>query len=392
MIEIADRLRSVKEYYFSSKLQEIAHMRAEGKDILNLGVGSPDLPPSDSTIETLKEEAGKSDQHAYQSYRSSTELRESIAGFYNSLYKVQLNPESEVLPLLGSKEGVMYISMAFLNPGDEVLVPNPGYPAYGAIAQLLGVNVRTYDLLEEKNWQPDFDGLNSMNLEKVKLMWVNYPNMPTGAPATEELFGQLVDFASKENILVVNDNPYSQVLNNHPISILSADKKKEHVLELNSMSKGFNMSGWRVGMVLGHPTYINAVLQAKSNVDSGMFLPVQKAAAHALQLPEEWHIERNVVYKERRVFGLQLLEELECSASLDQVGMFLWAKVPGAVGETHKFIDKLLHEAHVFLTPGDVFGSNGERYVRLSLCSPIEDYQEAIKRIKKWKQKEKQLV
>lgn len=392
MIEIADRLRSVKEYYFSSKLQEIAHMRSEGKNILNLGVGSPDLPPSDSTIEILKHEAGKPDQHAYQSYRSSAELRESISDFYKSLYKVQLNSESEVLPLLGSKEGVMYISMAFLNPGDEVLVPNPGYPAYGAIAKLLGVNVRTYDLLEENNWEPDFETLESLNLNKVKLMWVNYPNMPTGAPASVQLFERLVDFAACRNILLVNDNPYSQVLNDFPISILSADKTKEHVLELNSMSKGFNMSGWRVGMVLGHSTYINAVLQAKSNVDSGMFLPVQKAAAHALQLPEEWHIERNSVYKERRKFGLELLEELECTIASDQVGMFLWAKVPAFVEKTHMFVDELLHEAHVFLTPGDVFGSNGERYVRLSLCSPIEDYEEAIKRIEKWKQRERQLV
>lgn len=392
MIDIADRLRSVKEYYFSSKLQEIAHLRSQGKDILNLGVGSPDLPPSDSTIEILKQEADKPNQHAYQSYRSSIELRESIAGFYKRLYKVQLQPESEVLPLLGSKEGVMYISMAFLNPGDEVLVPNPGYPAYSAIAQLLGVCVRTYDLLEENNWQPNLSALEREDLSKVKLMWVNYPNMPTGAPATQQLFKKLVEFASRKNILVVNDNPYSQVLNDHPVSILSADETKEHVLELNSMSKGFNMSGWRVGMVLGHSTLINAVLQAKSNVDSGMFLPVQKAAAHALQLPEEWHIERNSVYEERRKYALELLNELGCTASPDQVGMFLWAKVPEIIKETHVLVDDLLHEAHVFLTPGDVFGSNGGRYVRISLCSPGADYKEAIKRIVKWKQKEGQLA
>lgn len=392
MIQIADRLRSVKEYYFSSKLQEIARLRAEGKDILNLGVGSPDLPPSDSTIETLKREADKSHQHAYQSYRSSIELRDSMAAFYKSLYSFELNAESEILPLLGSKEGVMYISMAFLNPGDEVLVPNPGYPAYSAIAGLLGVNVRTYDLLEETNWQPDLVALERANLSKVKLMWTNYPNMPTGAPATKKLFAHLVDFASKNNILIVNDNPYSQVLNENPISILDSDKSKEHVLELNSMSKGFNMSGWRVGMVLGHSSYINAVLQAKSNVDSGMFLPVQKAAAHALQLPDSWHVERNSVYKERRKFALELLNELGCFVSSQQVGMFLWAKVPDFIEETHEFVDELLHEAQVFLTPGDVFGSNGSRYVRLSLCSPIDDYKEAIKRITRWKQKQRQLA
>lgn len=392
MIEKAERLKSVKEYYFSSKLQEIAKMREEGKNVINLGIGSPDLPPAQSSINKLIDAAVNNKNHSYQSYRSSVELRDAMALFYNNTYGVSVDSTKEVLPLLGSKEGIMYISLAFLNPGDEVLVPNPGYPAYSAIANLVGANVRHYDLVEDNNWLPNFGALSKENLSKVKIMWVNYPNMPTGTQASKALFKELIEFANANEILIVNDNPYSLVLNDTPQSILEVESAMENVLELNSLSKSFNMSGWRVGMVVGNEHYINAILQAKSNVDSGMFLPVQMAATEALMLPQEWHDERNEVYKKRRTVALELLEQLKCSVDLNQVGMFLWAKIPAYMTSAKKYIDELLYESHIFLTPGEVFGSNGDRYVRLSLCSPVEDYEMAITRIAKWKAKELSLV
>jgi aspartate/methionine/tyrosine aminotransferase len=315
-----------------------------------------------------------------------------MSGFYKKTYKVELNSEAEVLPLLGSKEGIMYISLAFLNPGDEVLIPNPGYPAYGAITNLVGATVRSFDLVEDNNWCPDFEALEQENLSKVKIMWVNYPNMPTGANSTKKLFRRLIEFGKKHNILIINDNPYSLVLNDSPQSILEEDKEKEYVLELNSLSKSFNMAGWRVGMVAGNEQYINAIVQAKSNVDSGMFLPVQKAAAQALQLPQEWHNERNEVYANRRTFALELLSHLDCQVKPNQVGMFLWAKIPAHVESVRGFIDDILHNAHVFLTPGEIFGTNGNRFVRLSLCSTEQDFEQAIQRILKWKAKELSLV
>ncbi len=392
MIAIADRFKSVKEYYFSVKLQEIANMRSEGKNVLNLGIGSPDLPPDRATIDALINSANESGNHAYQPYRSSIDLREAMSEFYKNTYNVELNSESEVLPLLGSKEGIMYISLAFLNPGDEVLIPNPGYPAYGAITNLVGATAHTFDLIEADNWSPDFDSLEQKDLSKVKIMWVNYPNMPTGANSTKKLFRKLIEFGKKHNILIINDNPYSLVLNDSPQSILEDDKEKEHVLELNSLSKSFNMAGWRVGMVAGHEQYINAIVQAKSNVDSGMFLPVQKAAAKALSLPQEWHNERNEVYANRRTIALELLTHLNCEVKPNQVGMFLWAKLPTHVESVRDFIDDILHNTHVFLTPGEIFGTNGNRFIRLSLCSTEQDFEIAIQRILTWKTKELSLV
>jgi aspartate/methionine/tyrosine aminotransferase len=315
-----------------------------------------------------------------------------MSRFYFNTFSVQLNPKEEILPLLGSKEGIMYISMAFLNPGDTVLVPNPGYPAYASIANLLGAKPVTYDLLEENNWYPDFEKLNGLNLEKVKMMWVNYPHMPTGAPANEELFHDLVQFARENEILLVNDNPYSQILNNHPISILKNDPDLSHVIELNSLSKSFNMAGWRVGMVLGHKKYIDGILQAKSNVDSGMFLPIQHAAAKALDLGQGWHDERNEIYEKRRGVANRVLEMIGCKIRPNQVGMFVWARVPDKIESTHELIDDLLHNAHVFITPGEIFGANGQKFIRLSLCSDEETFETALQRITEWQEAKLQLV
>ena len=392
MIQIADRLQKVEEYYFSRKLEEIRKLREEGKEVLNLGIGSPDLPPEKGVVEELVKSASEEGHHAYQSYRSSLELRESMSRFYYNTFSVQLNPNEEILPLLGSKEGVMYISMAFLNPGDLVLVPNPGYPAYAAIASLLGSQPVYYDLLEENKWYPDFEQLGKLDLDKVKLMWVNYPHMPTGAPASEELFHDLVQFARDNEILLVNDNPYSQVLNDHPTSILRNDPDLSHVIELNSLSKSFNMAGWRVGMVLGHKKYIDGILQAKSNVDSGMFLPIQHAAARALDLGQGWHDERNEIYEKRRVVASRILEMIGCTITEGQVGMFVWARVPDEIEDTHELIDDLLQNAHVFITPGEIFGSNGRRFIRLSLCSDEETFETALQRIIEWQEAKLQLV
>jgi len=392
MIKIADRLQQVEEYYFSKKLAEIQLLKEKGVEVLNLGIGSPDLPPEQGVVKELVDSANMADNHAYQSYRSSLQLRESMSRFYFNTFSVQLNPAQEILPLLGSKEGIMYISMAFLNPGDKVLIPNPGYPAYSAIAKLLGAVPIEYDLKEENNWQPDFEELSRLDLDEIKLMWVNYPHMPTGTPAGEELFHDLVQFAKEHEILLVNDNPYSQVLNNHPLSILKYDTDLSHVVELNSLSKSFNMAGWRVGMVLGHKKYIDSILQAKSNVDSGMFLPIQHAAVKALELDQNWHDERNEIYQHRRKVANRVLEMIGCSIAKNQVGMFIWAKVPPGILDTHELIDDLLHNAHVFITPGEVFGSNGLRYIRLSLCSDKETFEKALERITEWQEKKLQLV
>lgn len=392
MIKSADRLQKVEEYYFSKKLEEIRQMQEEGKEVLNLGIGSPDLPPDGGVVDELVSSARNNDHHKYQAYRSSKELRESMSRFYYNTFSIKLNPNEEILPLLGSKEGVMYISMAFLNPGDIVLVPNPGYPAYSAIAQLLGATVVEYNLIEENNWHPDFEELENIDLTKVKMMWVNYPHMPTGTPASDELFHELVSIAKQNEILICNDNPYSQVLNNKPVSILKDDPDLSHTIELNSLSKSFNMAGWRVGMVLGHKNYIDAILQAKSNVDSGMFLPIQHAAAKALQLSQEWHNERNEIYKSRRRKASEILESIGCEINPQQVGMFIWAKLPKSIVDSHELIDDLLHNAHVFITPGEVFGSNGKRYIRLSLCSDEKVFVKAIERIKAWQERKLQLV
>jgi len=392
MIKVAERLQHIEEYYFSRKLEEIRQLQEQGKEVLNLGIGSPDLPPAAGVVQELVDSASKNEHHAYQSYRSTIELRDSMSRFYYNTFAVRLNPEEEILPLLGSKEGVMYISMAFLNPGDIVLVPNPGYPAYAAIANLLGARVVAYNLAEKNNWYPDFEELEKLELSQVKMMWVNYPHMPTGAPATNELFHDLVAFAKKNEILLCNDNPYSQILNKKPVSILNFDRELSHVVELNSLSKSFNMAGWRVGMVLGHKKYIDSILQAKSNVDSGMFLPIQHAAAKALQLSQEWHDERNDIYEARRRKATKVLTDIGCTISPGQVGLFVWAKVPATIADTRELIDDLLHNAGVFITPGEVFGSNGKRYIRLSLCSNKNIYDQAITNIKEWQDRKLQLA
>ena len=392
MIKIAERLQQVEEYYFSRKLEEIRVMREQGKEVLNLGIGSPDLPPEEGVVKELIDSASKSEHHAYQPYRSTIELRDSMSRFYFNTFGVRLNAAEEILPLLGSKEGVMYISMAFLNPGDIVLVPNPGYPAYAAIAKLIGARVVEYNLKEENEWLPAFDELEKEDLKKVKMMWVNYPHMPTGTPATNELFNNLVNFAKKNEILLCNDNPYSQILNDAPVSILKFDSDLSHVIELNSLSKSFNMAGWRVGMVLGHKKYINGILQAKSNVDSGMFLPIQHAAAKALELKQAWHDARNGIYESRRTKATKILAEIGCTISPRQVGMFIWAKVSDKVTDTHELIDDLLHNAQVFITPGEVFGSNGKRFIRLSLCSDEKIYDKAMVNIKEWQHRKLQLA
>jgi len=384
MIQTADRLNSVQEYYFSRKLDEIRQMNAAGKDVINLGIGSPDLAPADSVIDALNVSAQNKNSHGYQSYRSIEELRIAIADFYKTHFNVSLDPKTEVLPLLGSKEGVMYISMAFLNPGDTVLIPNPGYPAYEAVAKMIEAKPARYNLLKDNNWAPDLKSIDPEVVKNAKIMWVNYPNMPTGAEESKQIFQDLIDFGKENNILICNDNPYSFILNDAPKSILEQDENKEHCLELNSLSKAFNMAGWRVGMVSGNQNYINAILKVKSNVDSGMFKPVQEAAIAALKLSKEWIAENNVVYKRRKQIAQELLDTIGCTYDENQVGMFVWANNPEG-RDSEEFIDEILQKANVFITPGTIFGSNGEGFVRVSLCSTEEKFRESIDRIKKAK-------
>lgn len=380
MIEVANRIAEVKEYYFSKKLDEIRDMNARGCDVINLGIGSPDLPPAKQVTDKLVQSASQPNTHAYQSYRSIPELRSAISDFYSRHYDVQLNGTSEVLPLLGSKEGVMYISMAFLNPGDTVLIPNPGYPAYRTAADMMGAKAVYVDLKEENSWFPDLENLDPEVLASAKMMWVNYPNMPTGQKASAEMFVKLAEFAQKHNILVVNDNPYSFILNDEPKSLLSVPGAMENCLELNSMSKAFNMAGWRVGMVCGREEYVNAILRVKSNVDSGMFRPVQEAAVEALNLPDSWFDEVNLEYAQRRKLAERILDILGCTYDSKQSGMFMWAKIP-AGQNSEDFIEEILQERFVFITPGTIFGSNGEGYVRISLCANKEMFNTAIERL-----------
>ncbi len=383
IIKPAERLNSVQEYYFSKKLREVAEMNAAGKNVINLGVGSPDMPPSDEVIGELNEQARKADAHGYQSYTGIPELRKGFAFFYKKWYGVELNPDKEILPLIGSKEGVLHISMTFLNPGDGVLIPNPGYPTYSSVSKLMGARIISYDLSESNKWQPDFDALEKMDLSGVKLMWVNYPNMPTGGRATRKLFEQLVAFGKKHGILICNDNPYSFILNDERLSILSVEGAKECCIEMNSMSKSHNMPGWRVGMLASSPQIVEWILKAKSNVDSGMFKPVQLAAAKALHYGSEWYDSNNKIYAARRKRAFQIMDTLGCTYDREQVGLFVWAKIPGTAVSSEVFADKFLYEANVFLTPGFIFGSNGERYIRISLCAKEEVLEEALNRIKK---------
>lgn len=377
----ANRLSEVKEYYFSTKLKEVRALEATGRPIINLGIGSPDLPPPMEVVKALNEALSKPAAHQYQPYKGTADFREAIKEFYSNYYNVSLDSETEILPLMGSKEGITHISMAFLNEGDEVLIPNPGYPTYASVTKLVGAKAVLYDLHEETNWIPDLEALQKMNLSKVKLMWVNYPHMPTGASADMELFEELVTFAKKHQILIVNDNPYSLILNDDPKSILKVKGAKDVVLELNSLSKSFNMAGWRIGMLCGSEENLNTVLKVKTNMDSGMFYPLQAGAAAALRLSKEWFQVQDGIYDKRKKLVVALVEALGCTLGNPQKGMFVWAKVPeGKTSES--FTEELLHKYHLFVAPGFIFGGNGEGYVRFSLCAPVEDITAAIKRIK----------
>jgi len=384
-VKPADRTNSVQEYYFSRKLRQIDQMRASGADIINLGIGSPDQPPSDNTIRRLSSEASKQGVHGYQSYNGNPALRKAFSDWYLKYFKVRLDPENEILLLMGSKEGIMHISMAFVNPGDEVLIPNPGYPTYSSVTNLVGGKIRYYGLDEKKGWFPDIESLEKADLSKVKLMWLNYPHMPTGTKGSAELFKKMVAFSLNHNILLCNDNPYSFILNRDYTSLLAAEGAMETSLELNSLSKSHNMAGWRIGMVAGNSEFIQNILKVKSNMDSGMFLPMQMAAVEALNNPESWYDKVNETYKERRKIAVSIMEILKCKFSHDQVGLFIWGRLPDEVESCETFIEEILVKANVFLTPGFIFGSNGERYIRISLCASIEKLKEARERIAKLK-------
>ena len=379
----ANRVGSVQEYYFSRKLKEVAEMNAAGKNVINLGIGSPDLPPSEQTIETLCEHARKPNEHGYQPYVGIPELRKGFADWYKKWYDVDLDPKTEIQPLIGSKEGILHISLAFLNPGDGVLVPNPGYPTYSSVSKLVEANLIPYKLKEELGWQPDFEELEKMDLSNVKLMWTNYPNMPTGANASMELYEKLVAFGKKHGIIICNDNPYSFILNEHPLSILAVPRAKDICIEMNSMSKAHNMPGWRMAMLASNAQFVQWVLKVKSNIDSGQFKPMQYAAVEALSAPKEWYDNMNRVYRSRRDLAGQIMHTLGCEYDEKQVGMFLWGKIPAGAEGSEAIADRVLYEANVFLTPGFIFGNLGERYIRISLCCKNETLEEALKRIKK---------
>ncbi len=380
----ADRISAVSEYYFSRKLKEVAKLNAEGKDIISLAIGSPDMPPSEATIQTLCDNAKKADAHGYQPTVGIPELRKAMAQFYKRWYGVELDPATEIQPLIGSKEGILHVTLALCNPGDKVLVPNPGYPTYTALSKILGQQIVNYDLREDNGWHPDFAQLEQMDLEGVKLMWTNYPNMPTGGRATRELYEQLVDFARRHHIIIVNDNPYSFILNrDEHLSILQVPGAKECCIEFNSMSKSHNMPGWRVGLLATNAQFVQWILRIKSNIDSGTFRPLQLAAAQAYENSDDWHTQANVAtYASRRKIAEAIMTELGCSFDPTQQGMFLWGKIPDSIANVEDLTERVLHEARVFITPGFIFGSNGERYIRISLCAKDEKMQEALKRIK----------
>ena len=382
-ISTAERLASVKEYYFSKKLREVAQLQQQGKPILNMGIGSPDLPPHPAVVQALDQGMSHPRAHMYQSYQGLPELRQGIAEFYQRSYGVSLHYENEVLPLMGSKEGIMHISMAFLNPGDEVLIPNPGYPTYSSVSQLVQAKPIFYALKNENNWQPDFEALEALDTQNIKLMWLNYPHMPTGAQAEEATLKRLIDWAKKNNILLVNDNPYSFILNDTPTSILAIEGAKEVALELNSLSKSFNMAGWRVGMLLGNADLINAVLKVKSNMDSGMFYGIQQGAIAALRIEKSWQEELNAVYRSRRAKVEELATVLNTTFDPKSVGMFLWCKLPQGSPSAETFIDQILYEKDIFITPGTIFGSQGEGFIRFSLCIEEQKIQTAINRLQK---------
>jgi aspartate/methionine/tyrosine aminotransferase len=380
MISKANRLHNVEEYYFSKKLREVRQLKAQGKPIINVGIGSPDLQPPQEVIQTLQQHLRNPSIHGYQSYQGIPELRDAMANFYKRYFTVEVNPDTEVLPLMGSKEGIMHISMAFLNAGDEVLIPNPGYPTYSSVTNLLEATPVYYDLTEKNNWFPDLKALAKKELSKVKLMWVSYPHMPTGAKANRKQFESLIAFAEKHQILLVNDNPYSFVLNDDQQSILAVNGAKDVALELNSLSKSFNMAGWRVGMVLGSKANIQTILQVKSNMDSGMFFGIQQGAITALNMSNSWFDKMNNVYQNRREIAWQIYDMLACSYDKNSAGLFVWGKIPKDK-TSEALTDKLLYDYDVFLTPGTVFGSNGEGYIRISLCTPVEKLKEVLTRV-----------
>ncbi len=378
MLPQAKRLHDVKEYYFSIKLREVRSLIDQGKPIINLGVGSPDLAPPATVTDALK----NADIHGYQSYQGLPELRKSMALFYKKYYGVDLGFENEVLPLMGSKEGILHISMAFLNEGDQVLIPDPGYPTYASVTKLIQAVPLTYALKESKNWWPDFNEIEKSDLTKVKIMWVNYPHMPTGSNASNQLFEELIAFGKKHEILIVNDNPYSFVLNDNPKSILSVFGAKDVAIELNSLSKTFNMAGWRVGMVVGHETYLDAILKVKSNMDSGMYFGIQQGAIQALGLSSDWFDDMNKVYKKRREIIWKICEQLDCTYDTKSSGLFVWAKIPANMN-SQTLTDHILYNHDVFVTPGTVFGSQGEGYIRFSLCVEESKMMEVLKRLTK---------
>lgn len=382
-VQPADRVSAIEEYYFSRKLKEVARLNAAGKDIISLAIGSPDMPPSEQTVSKLCEVSHDPTAHGYQPTAGISELREAMARFYERWYGVALDPSCEIQPLIGSKEGILHVTLAFCNPGDEVLIPDPGYPTYTALNKILGTKITYYDLREDNGWQPDFGQLEAMNLEHVKLMWTNYPNMPTGGNARLETYQRLVDFARRHGIIIVNDNPYSLILNDHPLSILQVEGAKECCIELNSMSKSFNMPGWRVAMIASNPTFISWILKIKSNIDNGSFRGIQMAAAEAFNTnTPEWHHEHNVeVYLRRRRIAEKIMATLGCSYDESQVGMFLWGRIPDKYDDVEQLTERVLHEARVFITPGFIFGQNGKRYIRISLCAKDAKMEEALQRV-----------
>lgn len=379
----AERVSRIQEYYFSRKLREVAKLNSEGADIISLGIGGPDRPPHKLVVDTLCAQAKVDSNHSYQPYVGIPELRNAMSQWYKRSYGVDLDPVTEVQPLIGSKEGILHVSMAFLNPGDGVLVPNPGYPTYLSVSRLVDADIYTYDLTEQGGWMPDFDALERLPLDKIKLMWINYPHMPTGTPATMELFERIVDFGRRHGIVIAHDNPYSFILNDKPLSLLQVPGAKDVAVEMNSMSKSHNMAGWRIGMVASNATFINWILKVKSNIDSGQFRPMMQAAAEGFSLGSEWYAELNGVYAQRRVVAEDIMNELGCAFNPGQKGLFLWGRVPDGNGE--QMADNLLYKARVFVTPGSVFGSNGDNYIRLSLCATEEKLKEALRRIKEMK-------
>lgn len=386
-IRPANRVEQIREYYFSKRLREVALLKAQGADIISLGIGGPDRAPSQEVINTLCNEARRADAHSYQLTIGLPQLRQAYADWYARHYGVVLDPNSEIQPLIGSKEAILQLSLTFLNPGDGVLIPNPGYPTYTSASRLAEAEIYNYDLTAENGWTPDFDAIEKLPLEKIKMMWVNYPHMPTGTPASLELFEKIVDFGRRHNIVIVNDNPYSFILNEKPLSILSIKGAKDICIELNSLSKSHNMAGWRMAMLATNPTFTNWFVKVKSNIDSGQFRPMMLAAVEALKAPQSWYTELNSVYASRRKIAEEIMSVLGCEFSPEQRGLFLWGRIPDTEHSSESLADRLLYEANIFITPGFIFGSNGERYIRISLCATEENLTRALNRIKDYNNK-----